>query len=1366
MGSTTSAQTLTDAIEYNNNNNSDELQLKKTNSMPRRQQQEEEQQQYLTNVATLEQKNKCSRRIKTENETNKKRFVCEYENASKEKQHKLQLHRSQQQQQPHLQRHALCSKDSSDTDVTSSEHRDSDTNNLLIENQKNRACEMYQKISYNNGYYTTSGSSSNSYCTSDTNSAISSIDVANTHLCHIKKCCSQCFCANGKSDLNNLSNKKRRSLPINHIYKSNQVSNATDSNGNVLKSKAKQIKRKSNQEIDANVNEVKTRDCEKTRKITISIKTKAASESNTQLKEKLNQHYFNDYETDETDTTESDYVTVVNDSDPKKTAVNAIEYNAFHDTTKQAAPNQSEYVILSDIDNTNSYLSINSDTPALSEQSQYFDCVTDSDRNTNEFVKRSSMTSMNSNVKQHDKIQPKSCIKQTNSTKSAMICIVQEMSRDRTVTSTVEIDRKKIREFKKNQKKHRPKIIDDTFCEEILNETLNMAQKSNEKKYGKNIDKNAAKPNTDECKHVGKNLNSKKNTKNVQSFVSDGFVMSKLNASPKYTGKSIGRLLAHRLEQNTLTNMRRTILEKTAFDILISDKEKQRKKKLMELPPIKPPRSFIASASSSPLSKQSVESSATIPIEDLHRPSSIGFVTPSSASNYNNHRNRPQFSETSTHIGWIQPERSVKNESAPPSNSLHFYTANDSKANEIGWSHLKEDIDTVDCPNLTAQEFEKFSANLDENRYIHLSTPIKDKPDSILNNSQFVTANQFDSSMSRILENGGVDRNGRCLKCHGTKIKKSPNLLSSKTGKRIGKAALKRTKTFIDSSKQWMKKPSSKSKEVKTCNHCNHNDAEVFSTPLKSADNTARFNSDSYCSHQYQKDMKKVLNLTPNINANAGQVALNPSPERNTNRVAEHLLRAIPEKPIRKSVSSQVNETTTVSYATPQTSFNFNRIVDSPAVNKKVEPNKASPSKFVTKLNQLAKGSKALFRNKTNGNSPKQLNPADMKHYYKSYNGNDVDNRVPLMGELLQNLRDKMENDKQIATDPSSKQESEQRLPSARKSLFRARTLSTSSGDLLDEESICGKIAEIDLHDEPEPLYAEIKQPPISTDSFDKFESCLETPTAPVDTADGRKSVELKEVFITDSNGQRSNKYIMVNNNPKALYATINRYLEASSPSPSIEINSHATEPAINNLIVNNNSILTTASSCESLDLSSIGEFAKSLQNMIDEHQSKMHRIYNNEDDTQSTQYTDAPNESENLQQKSVSVKFQTCSPESSDLSSGCSSFYRKNTEIMNSGETKLWHDLMDSLSFDTVQTGSYCESVTRGNDMNGEIKQMIGKLEEEEIGSQFNQSDDFSYDFKDRDGESYFVHNVILEESTNSGDLSQQVNICITLSN
>lgn len=1155
-----------------------------------------------------------------------------------------EIMKSAQQQQ----RCAMCKcvkTTSSDTDdVTStSENRDSDTN-LLIENLRNRECEMFQKICLNNGYYSRSGTTSN--YTSDTNSAVSMVLVPHDGSKTTKKC----------FECNNLAEKmigrKQRlaatAVSCGSIRQHHVAANANTATKSIKSKKSKQAHRKNSYGSDRNSNV-----SEQSRRITITIKTKTVSDAASNTVNNKNVQFFNDYETEDSgDTTESEYTTV---NGSGRTIAN-IAFNAPANSREDIAAeglklNSDEENNDDDDDDAEQSKSESSVfLSLLSEQSQYFDCLNESStslcsdkRLNSEFTK--------SNAKMRTR-EYKKCDATKETSDSPMICIRHELARDRTVTSQVQVNRAKIRAFKKRQKElQRPKIIDDTFCEEILNETLKLPSVVDAKRIS--VDR-AVSVCSDEMR-AETILGLPKSA----NFMSDRFSIGNLGASPKYTGKSIGRLLAHRLEQQTMTRVRRTLLQQTGIELAIAEeKSAERRKKLDELPPIKPPRSFATPSSTSPNSKQSVESSTTIPIEELKYadPSYIGFVIPSSSS-------AEQRRKPSTHIGWVRTDRNEQNESRPSQqNSMHFYTAE--SGSRLG---AREDIDTVDCSTYaSAQAFETFSATLDDDiGRVNLSTPIKSK--STDRSDQFTTANA-----STIAAGEPVDGDGgkRCTNCHGTIKKKSSTILSTKNGRKIGKAALKRTKTLIDSSKQFLMK-SKKNKSEKHCIHDDHKCCNVaVETPVKDADNTAHFNSETFYSCEQEKSANKSLNLASPQRPSAPPAAeLNPSPDRRVRKMDTNLLRTIPNSP-------------PSAYATPNTSFNFDRVIEPPNAARNIKPTgKSSPAKLISKLNQIAKNSKTLFRNKEPVQREAKVTAvAEAPRYYRSYGGNQVDASVPLMGETLRNLRDKLETERRP-------------VPAARKSLFAERCLSISSGDPLEQTLDSERFAEIELHEEPEPLYAKIEfRPAENTSGIDSNFISDESERRP------KSAVRVDEVFVARGEGMPPSKYIMVNNDPKTLYATVNR-------------NATTTETKS----TDSGARIETCSSCESLDISSIGEFAQSLQEMMDENQVRMRRIYRN------------GSESGGENDADLAID---------DLSSGCSSFYRKSRHIAETAtESKRWQDFMESLSLGTVQTGSYCESVGRGNDVNGEITKSIGIVERTaNVSAQFSQSDGLSYDCDEED--------------------------------
>lgn len=1207
---------------------------------------------------------------------------------------------------PNLCKRTFQPKDNSDSSDINSEK------NLVIENMKNRESEMFRKISFNNGYFSTTGSSSDNYVcyTSDTNSIVSLNTKRSCNRC--KKPCSH-DPSTAKKSPKPISHRKCRSFPLteNHRQRDTETHFRTaiqrNSSEHVInpKSKSKQIVKS-----DARRNVIN----QKSRKITITIKTKSVPDCNeqqTQQHQQQQQHqtqsndnYFGAEceSSDESDTTVSDYATLRSESVP----ICANPSIAYDDSSET---NNNHIASNSDGENSddNSFFSVVSDNEYVSETSQYFNCLSQTDLSQqNNFEKEAHSTSSSDMNKSDNYTEmpkkilkpPKQVVKsKQRSPKPPMICIEQEVSRNRVVTSKIEVDKKQVKEFKRRQKKRSQHIISES--EGQFSEVLTYSRQTDISCNQEVIDSIVSSLEADKhAKHKanGKRIESSAISANNEApkFIDDAFMSKKLIASPKYTGKSINRLLAHRIEQQTITNVRRTLLQNVAY--AITEKAKLEKKQIQSLPPIKPPRSFLASASSSPLSKQSFESSATVPIAELMP---MGFVVPKSGVQ-KTAVPAPHVSPASTYFGWIHPEQNVENDEPPTtqfinsdqySSSMHYYTAPfQEQPSTIAISAVKEDIDTVDGPNSkkvnkdfdlhqsvhTHKDFERFTAELSENRHTINSTPIKNLADAV-NSAVFTTPNN--ASISQIHEQSDPKV---CDKCHCHVKEKSSTLLSSKTGKKIGKA-LKRTKTFMGISKK-VKKPSpGKNRHTGV----NQEEQESFHTPLKDVDNTVQYNRNISGAVECKKRVNKSLNLTPkDINRNV--VELNPSPKRLAERSQVKLLKDAPAE----QLIAQNTENDSDVYVTPDEAFNFNQETVVP--DEKSKSLKRSPAKMISKL---AKSSKKLFRIKHR--SDRRPSVDESTHYYQANDYDEVDNKVLLMGEMLSDLRKQIEAGNESCSNID--EEDTERPPSAKKCLFRDRTISTSSADLLEQDALGEQIARIDLHDEPEPLYVEIEQQKsLQIPQATTFLSCIES-----DDSSKEKSnapVALQEVYISDQNdSSHPSKYIMVNNNPKILYATVNRNAQLKSTERQTD------DPPVEN------SSLKFNSSYESLDMSLINDFATAMQTELDECQHKINGIFTsvaNEDDDESEKRSRKKDGSKS-NSNDVQSSSGSGSLTQSDLNSGCSSFYRRSKKIVDSAKNKNPSDF-DTLSFDTVGTASYCESISRGNDLNSEIKDTITSLE------------------------------------------------------
>lgn len=1247
--------------------------------------------------------------------------------------------------------------------------------NLVIENMRNRECEMYRKISFNNGYFDPTDSSSSGgymYCSKTNANSIES--TSNQSRC--KKCLCKINNLMVKKSPKLTTKRKCRSFPLTENRHNQQKSE--DCEQNLVKENHTQSARLSCART-LNGNGIQTRTSEtatntyqtNSRKITITIRTQnVAGEQQINVNQQQQQqpqhtqpNAIENYLTsscetsEESDTSVSDYATLCSESGVDANVKQTHECDNANDFDVEPTNNESNTRNTSDDvddddddDDSNSFFSLKSDIEYQSETSQYFNCasyidlnaetmyypaennrVSSSSRKSNDFSNDnndSCYAQSQSELKQvqtkmvkraHTKNRKQSKNVALKASSSPMICIEQELCENRIITSKIEVDKEKIKEFKRRQKKRsQPKIIiDNTFSEEIFNETLN---RSAEICCDKNVIDNIVS-SLEAAKNSETSGKQMKNEQNIRNkFISDDFVFDKLQSSPTYTGKSIRRLLEHRIEQKSITSVRRTLLQNVAY--AITEKEKQQKhekKRSIELAPIKPPRCFTASSSSSPLSKQSFESSATIPISELNRQEQaiMGFVIP--PSNYHGSPKYDQVGEESSiQFGWIRPSSNVDNNDPP---SPRYVTADQLSGSthdtvpapiqNHGFCVPKEDIDTVDSSNRSTKDFERFSSILTENRQNNLSTPIKE---FMRNDTQYESIKEV--PVTKMVHTIDKPAETLCKNCH-CKVKKEKHATLGKTGKRIGKAALKRTKTLIGTSKKLLKKQSLKEAPVKNDAKKENANVEVFSTPLKNGDNTVCNNRDTIAQEEYKKHVNKSLNLTPK-EFNQNMVALKPSPKR---EVEISNIRLLKDAPNPMDDSEQ--------YVTPDEAFDFDRVVNLPMAPEQEKTIKRSPSKMILKL---AKSSKKLFQMKGRTQDKRPSDVDESTHYYKANDYDEFDNKVLLMGEMLSEMRKKIE-DGQGSTSNIDEIASDRPL-SAKKCLFRNRTVSTSSGDLLEQDSLIEQIATIDLHNEPEPepLYAEIvpTRSPKGQDTL--YHSCQPddvnaiSSCPSVSAAVPSETVQLKEVYINDRGDAQPSKYIMVNNNPKILYATVNRGSMQTRSLETIESRTEHSEDQVDGDSANRHSF-QLSSSYESLDISLINDFATAVQTELDQCQSKMNEIFTTAtsiepDQTDGYDEVDAPKTDRKSNSGSESIVT------TSDLNSGCSSFYRRNKNVVMNRPRKTLSEFVDTLSFDTVGTGSYCESLSRGNDLNSEIKDTITSLEY--MPSEMGDSTDLSHDY------------------------------------
>lgn len=1018
------------------------------------------------------------------------------------------------------------------TDGEADSARDSDTN-LLIENMRNRECELFNKISENNGYY----------------------------------CCS----SSENDDL------------IQLIRRQNSRASVCDGNGGgKRKSPANKAMRNSS-----------VRSLEVPRKMTIL----------NQSVQKETRGSVIQYQTEASDTMRKLKFTItINRNYEKQTCgFQRIELNS-NSATKENRVSDPPPVMISDTSencNTTTNSSANGEyddlsssinTVDLDKSAEYYDCCEPSLENQSVTISSSttcSSLSVYEDAMDHPPEEPVAPAVNFKA-KCKQFSIVQELTADNKLHSSVIVDGEPRETFNQNQlsqtlpkasKSKRFTIIGDSFCNEVFRSLEQRNLISNvDSRYSASV----FEPPSDDTYSMA-NLES--------SMQSDKIVLTKLDCKPKYTGRSIGRLLAARLERNQALGEKRKMLLKT---MAVPNKLPSGK------PPAKPPRSFTSlSSPSSNKSSDGVISATTIAIGDAF--SSSGFRPQKEYF-------EPSFSEiqrqhdASTQIGWFTADKEMSDNCAPLTYTGTEFgwtspkatkslgrTTKLSENSRFGWviadttaskyatpqshfnqsetrmephpthilgmlnyddryqpsgamqtTHLKaqpqhnavapfENIDTVD----SSAYFERFS-----NEAFPCSTPIKAKV-------QVPTAADHPPKMKL----DGAKKPNAAIAFLGASKKFLKNATLSRSPRKDGLASAEKSK--------------------------------------KNSDDTAKFNSDDFDSHTYEKKTVKHLGFTPK----------KESPPRQRPKCEENFARSAPPQ---KTSNGDPKKTATV----------------------------------LVKLNRMTKTPRKMLRGLSTRKptSDPGLKPnLPSEHFYKSFNGSN--GKVPLMRELLGDLRHKVTGEQSLVSP-------------ARRSL-RFQDNYASSEDLDD---MSNRIVEIDLHDapEPEPLYAEVNQqnpPAPSRPTSSTIGRPISTSSLPVD---------IKEIFISSGNeSEPPRKYLMVNNDPSVLYATVKN------------------KP--------------TASSLESLDINIVNNFADSVQNMID-------RKFLDSVDGRPQSRTQRDTV------KSPSLYFsgiECIDSESDDIS-----------------DRRINGNSSDITSLDTFQTENLYETIVSETDLNDEIRHDIHSLE------------------------------------------------------
>lgn len=822
----------------------------------------------------------------------------------------------------------------------------------------------------------------------------------------------------------------------------------------------------------------------------------------------------------------------------------------------------------------------------------------------------------------------------TSSDSSApMIQIIQEITEQRTVQSTVHVNKKKVRNLQKTRVdrvtvsstskpkwKTKQKIIDDNVCNELLDETIN-------------------------CNVMEVDV-EKQNNKLEPPPTTEEILIGELKAKPKNLQRKMGKLMERRLSR---------VLSDNVSNVMVSPNQQyQSTAEVLSSPtpthnvaPKKPPRTFASSSSKTSSDSIGAYTATTLPIEDSHK----------SLTSHNS----PQMSPGG---GWIfdKPHKPTIKPTCPTLDDFNDFE----KSKRIGWvSSLPKREDFVQVFNMLNDDHQisskMTSANLTPEPQFQIpskedidqvDSSLPPKPalrrsknmsmnlnDSVCNSTPVKRPSQFSSHS---VPNSGRNEIEICGKCKLEIVK------PSSARKSFGKGAIKRTKLLFKASKNIWNKPKPM-KSVNPYDNCAENEYYVdqdsdidVQTPTKiKLNTTAEFNTNE--TPRIQKKTEKTLDLTPKQSTNVDNVE---SPRRILNKFLTSVKRTPPKKPIRQSLAHK--DITRSPSNNEEENFNFDRVVDSPKTKEKSF--KLSPKKLFFSTNERP--------DRMQDNSYRSFETDDLRHCIVEYLRNMNEKIEPKHGEV------------ECATVPRWR------------SRVRNYSISSDATDYIPQRK---RVVQIDCH--PEPIYSEI----------------VITPP-------------------TDSLG-----HIIVNDNPSAIYATVDKTKKQKFRPTSVNIdeNHNANEDAVYR-------------SWNSLDkLSTSSNLADSILNMLELMKER------NLDETLKPSDSQLP-ESDKFNNQSVGSEvknFEIVEPSTIPLTSERlqQSVFKDNGKAVD-----------DNTSMDTFLTESICDDVIRGDSVNNNIVTMIDQLENMDLVSAISLVDSET----DEETNEHFHHTTVIKlDSARDGD-------------
>lgn len=546
-----------------------------------------------------------------------------------------------------------------------------------------------------------------------------------------------------------------------------------------------------------------------------------------------------------------------------------------------------------------------------------------------------------------------------------MIKIVQEMTEQRVVVSTIEVNRRKVHQWKQlnktvelskdvplknNNKSKQRRIISENFCNEIL-------------------DKNRETNRCDNCTKNDQWSASEDVSSETEGNEDVTLVLTDHDAEPIATGKLMGGS-GKKISKNAGKLMAKRLLRQSTDGHFQS----QQKNKLSNSAPAKPPRTFYSSKYESssdvylPKSSQQQMRAASAPFnenttsaEKKKSARKLGWIFQKEIDVFENSTSVPNDAKSNNHIVWKRDmapslpydktEWKPDLQKKPTCPSLEEI-APENKKIRLGWvanahnehqqipQHIvnmlcfdrKTEAAVMSSSKLPAQPqvalSPKFLAkeNIDDvdGAPIHSSKQMdRFCTETVFSTPQRNTNSQLDSTIMDVSIETETD--DVCMNCHCPNNRTSSQ---TQTKPSFSQKAFRRTKTLLVAGKNILHRSSVSNNIPQDINRSDNDNVFESNTPIK-LDTTERMNK---MSTSHTKPTEKQLDIShiPPVEVTV------ESPKRMYDMYLASVKRTPPPKPTRKNVNI---------VSQSQNNFDFQRTVRSPSPQrsaKTIEPSKKS----------------------------------------------------------------------------------------------------------------------------------------------------------------------------------------------------------------------------------------------------------------------------------------------------------------------------------------------------------------------------------------------------------------------------------------